>query len=249
MNEADNEKTNPKRKLFRGLCYGLAAVIWMLALPWRLFTMPRRKRAAAAREAALREEQKTNERKEREAQLKREGEIVRKREALLTLEKRYDFLRGVARESGKPVDADALEKAWVKYESLLTDLGRTLPPRPYELKADQDLWQLIGEESEDTHQSLAFLVDGQDEVAQEASAVALIQLRREMQPPRTVDEHVKAVAELAARLRLLKTQFHANRNAEMLRLIERRARWRLYRKLHLATQRGRRAPRKPSLDM
>lgn len=251
MNEA-NETTNRKSRLFSCLCFGGALVIWVLMLPWYLFTMPQRKRAAAAREVALREEQKRIEQEELEAQVKRKNEIARKSDALLALGERYDFATGTARQSGKPVAEDAMEKAWIKYESLLNELGRTLSPRPYETKTDQELWDMIGGEVEDTHQSLLFLTDEQDEIAREAAADDLIQLRRELQPLRNVDEHVKAVAELAARLRLLTTRLHAKKSpmrTKALRLIESRLRWRLHRKLRLKTQRGRRASNSPSLGM
>lgn len=251
MNEA-NETTNPKSRLLSCLCFGGALVMWVLMLPWYLFTMPQRKRAAVAQEVALREEQQSIERKKLEAQAKRKNEIARKSEALLTLEERYDFATGTARQSGKPADADAIEKAWIKYESLLNELGRSLSPRPYETKTDQGLWDMIGGEMEDTHRSLLFLTDEQDEIAREAAAVALIQMRRELQPLRSVDEHVKAVAELAGRLQLLNTRFHAEespRRTKALRLIERRLRWRLYRKTRMETQRGRRASNSPSLGM
>jgi len=238
-----NERNKPRwGKYFRLLTLWPALLlVWILRQAW----------AACSLLVAHRDDiERGNDRSEKADQGQRpnvqEESRRRNRNALNRIYEEYDLEEGTRRACGSYVPIPDLLKVSSEVDELRHSLNTPIGDRPKSGMSEQDLWSALGGKGRDLEDALAHIFDVDDPECQQAAATVIIQVRRELDPSPSVDDHLKAASELAARLevdRISGNRALRRHEGHFLRILERRARWYLIRTIRPKDQHLRRSSR------
>jgi hypothetical protein len=208
-------------------------LIWLMHQLWRLLTLKRRRRVAAAQGAERIMKAAQERRDELQKIADKEADRAFKQGDLNRILKGYDFNSGKSLGSGKYAPLHDLMRQAANADTLHRELNIPIPKRPMSAASEEELWDAIGGRSPDIIEALGHLLVDGDPAAQNSAAEILIHLRRELTPIVHPDDHIKHTAELAARVKVRDISAEWTRPVlnKVLRGLERKARWMLIREL------------------